>query len=232
MYSKQIHNFTNPMRALFIQELKKQLSQPLPGAEAQQIMAPAHRLSTEHYLKTVKNYRKGSVLILLFEQEEQLHFVLTLRQSYDGIHSGQVSLPGGKIEESDANHLAAALRETEEEIGIPRTEIEILGELSELYIFPSNFMVKPVVGYLNAKPQFKKDDKEVAEVIVVATSDLLSEDVRQHKFMDLSRGLKAPDLTAVKVPFFNINGHHVWGATAMILSEFAEVTRPLLSQNI
>lgn len=220
------------MNPNFVQQLQNQLSLPLPGAEAQQYMAPTHRLSSEHYLKTIKRYRHGSVLILLFEKDNSPHFVLTRRQDYEGIHSGQISFPGGKADLSDIDHIQTALRETEEEIGISRHQIEVIGELTQLYIPPSNFLVKPVVGFLPRAPQFKKDEKEVAEIIVVATSDLLSEDIRQHKIMDLSRGLKAPDLTAVKVPFFNINGHHVWGATAMILSEFVEVSRPLFSQNI
>ncbi len=215
-----------------ISQLKQQLTLPLPGAFAHKVMAPAHRLSSEEYLKSAKNYRKGSVLILLYEQNNALNFVLTLRHSYAGVHSGQVSLPGGKIEEKDAHPIAAALRETEEEIGIPANQIEVLGELSQLYIFPSNFLVHPVVGFLPFLPSFKKDEKEVAEIIFVNMNDLHQNELRQHKFMDLSRGLNAPDLTRVKVPYFNINGHHVWGATAMILSEFAEITRPFFTKNI
>ncbi len=220
------------MNHLFIQKIKYQLSQTLPGPHAQQLMAPAHRLSSEHYLKTITNYRKGSVLILLYEKNNAPHFVLTLRPSYDGIHSGQISLPGGKIEATDANHRVAALRETQEEIGILPQQIEILGELTQLYIPPSNFLVIPVVGFCKKTPVFKKDEKEVAEVIDVATTVLLSDEKRENKIMDLSRGLNAPDLTQVNVPYFNINGHHVWGATAMILSEFAEIIRPHSTQNI
>jgi 8-oxo-dGTP pyrophosphatase MutT (NUDIX family) len=216
----------------FISQLKHQLSLPLPGAEAQQLMAPNHRLSSEHYLKTITNYRKGSVLILLYEKNNHPNFVLTLRPSYDGIHSGQISFPGGKIEDSDKDHIAAALRETHEEIGIAPKSIEVIGELTQLYIPPSNFLVLPVVGYTKNFPTFKKDEKEVAEVIDVATTVLHSDEIRQTKIMDLSRGLNAPDLTQVKVPYFNINGHHVWGATAMILSEFAEIIRPISAQNI
>lgn len=215
----------------FFQLVKKRLAAPLPGAQAQQLMAPAHRLSSAHYLDTLSDYRKGSVLILLYEKNNTPHFVLTLRQSYDGIHSGQISFPGGKIEEKDTSHIEAALRETEEEIGILKNEIEVLGELTHLYIPPSNFLVLPVVGYLKNLPAFKKDDKEVAEIIDVATTVLHSPPTRQSKTMDLSRGLNAPDLTQVKVPFFNIHGHHVWGATAMILSEFAEIIRPISPQN-
>lgn len=215
-----------------LHQLKKQLLLPLPGAIAHQLMAPAHRLSSPEYLSKISDYKKGSVLILLYEQANTIHFVLTLRQSYPGVHSGQVSLPGGKIEAFDNSPIAAALRETQEEIGINANEIEVLGELSPLYIFPSNFLVHPVVGFLNSSPIFIQDEKEVAEIIDVATTVLHSDEIRQTKIMDLSRGLNAPDLTSVKVPYFNINGHHVWGATAMILSEFAEITRPLFTKNI
>jgi 8-oxo-dGTP pyrophosphatase MutT (NUDIX family) len=220
------------MAAIFIQELEKKLKETLPGAEAQQVMAPAHRLSSSEYLKTVTNYRKGSVLILLYEKNNQTHFMLTLRSSYKGIHSGQISLPGGKIEATDKDHLSAALRETYEEIGIPPQNIELIGELSQLYIPPSNFLVFPVVGYIKNIHPFRKDEKEVAELIDVATSVLLLPEFRESKIMDLSRGLNAPELNRVKVPYFNIHGHHVWGATAMILSEFAEIIRPFSTKNI
>ena len=220
------------MNAEFISQLKHQLTLPLPGSKAQQLMAPAHRLSSEHYLKTVTDYRKGSVLILLYEKNNEPHFILTLRQSYDGIHSGQISFPGGKIEASDPDHIAAALRETEEEIGVSSENIEIIGELTQLYIPPSNFLVLPVIGFAKKNPAFKKNEKEVAALIDVATSVLLSDEIRQYKMMDLSRGLNAPDLTRVKVPYFNIDGHQVWGATAMILSEFAEIIRPVPARNI
>lgn len=220
------------MHPEYILRLKQQLSKPLPGAAAHQQMAPAHRLSSEHYLKTIKDYREGSVLILLYELNGVPHFVLTLRPSYEGIHSGQISLPGGKIEQSDANPVETALRETEEEIGVSKANIEIIGTLTSLYIPPSNFLVHPVLGYAKQELKFKKDEREVAELIDVATSILLVDALRQHKMMDLSRGLNAPDLTQVKVPYFNIGGHHVWGATAMILSEFAEIHKAAISQNI
>lgn len=206
-----------------LHQLKKQLLLPLPGAIAHQLMAPAHRLSSPEYLSKISDYKKGSVLILLYEQANTIHFVLTLRQSYPGVHSGQVSLPGGKIEAFDNSPIAAALRETQEEIGINANEIEVLGELSPLYIFPSNFLVHPVVGFLNSSPIFKKEEKEVAEIIEVPLPFLLDAKKRKTKLMDLSRGLKAPDLTAVEVPYYDIHGHHVWGATAMILSEFLEL---------
>ncbi len=216
----------------YVRALKAQFEKPLPGVFAQQIMAPAHRLSSSQYKNSIKNSREGSVLVLLYMRNEVPHFMLTLRQSYDGIHSGQISLPGGKIEATDANPVAAALRETEEEIGVSSKSIEIIGELTELYIPPSNFLVHPVVGFLKTIPNFIRDEKEVAELIDVATSVLHTEELRQQKIMDLSRGAKSLDLKQVHVPFFNINGHHVWGATAMILSEFAELSRPVFSQNI
>ena len=220
------------MNSGFISPLKKLLTQPLPGAKAQQLMAPAHRLSSEHYLRTVTNYRKSSVLILLHEKNNQFYFTLTLRQSYDGVHSGQVSFPGGKVDDTDLNHIATALREANEEIGIPPESIEIIGELTQLYIPPSNFLVMPVVGFCKEIPHFKKSEKEVAEIIDVATSVLLDPSNRQYKIMDLSRGTNADDLKTVNVPYFNIYGHHVWGATAMILSEFAEILKQISPQNI
>ena len=215
----------------FVEQLKSELSKDLPGSTAQQLMAPAHRLSSEHYQSTIKSFRPGSVMILLYEKDEQAHFVLTLRQSYQGIHSAQVSFPGGKIEEQDQSPTHAALRETEEEIGVKGHELEVIGSLTQLYIPPSNFMIYPSVSFAPGRLEFRKDEKEVAQIIEVAVKDLLNEDLVEYKAMDLSRGTAIPGLNAVRVPYFNFYGHQVWGATAMVLSEFKQLLRSMDSQN-
>ena len=215
----------------FISQIKAAMLSPLPGAAAQELMAPAHRLSSAHYFSTIKEYKKGSVLILIYEHQQKPHLVLTLRQAYQGVHSAQISLPGGKIEAGDANQVAAALRETQEEIGIAKHQIEVLGELTQLYIPPSNFLVYPVLACAKEDLHFVKDPIEVAEIIHVPIDLLLSTAQRRLKTMDLSRGAEVHDLKSVQVPYFDLLGQHVWGATAMILSEFAALIQSQGSRN-
>src|SRR5215210_3422385 len=115
-------------------KLRHRLSLPLPGREAQLRMAHSQRRENMLRYKVPEDARKGAVLVLFFEEENRIKFPLILRQEYKGVHSGQMALPGGKHEETDAVLEDTALRETEEEIGIFREEIEIIGRLTEVYI--------------------------------------------------------------------------------------------------
>jgi 8-oxo-dGTP pyrophosphatase MutT (NUDIX family) len=167
--------------------------------------------------------RLGSVLILLYCADDELHVVLTRRPEYDGVHAGQVSCPGGRHEPPESLS-ATALRETYEEIGIPPAEVELLGELTSLYVMPSDFEVHPFVGrYSGAgRPRFVPDTREVAVVLEVPLRLLLNPSTRAEEEMELRGGLR------MVVPFFRVGEHHVWGATAMILSEFVERLRAVL----
>lgn len=161
----------------------------------------------------------SAVLILLFKKDGVLHFVLTKRSNYDGIHSGQISFPGGKKEKADSSLEYTALRETYEEIGIPSLNIEVIGPLSELFIPPSNFHVTPFVGFLKSKPDFSPDPTEVASIIEVPVVKLLDENNLRIKHFEVSNH------SSIEAPYFQLNDAEVWGATAMILSEFREIVR-------
>jgi 8-oxo-dGTP pyrophosphatase MutT (NUDIX family) len=189
------------------------LKRRLPGAEAQYKMAPELRLENPHGL-----YRNAAVMILVYIRAGRWYTVLMRRPEYAGAHSNQISLPGGKFEAGDADLIATALREIREETGIDDGLIRILGNLSRLHIPVSGIEVLPVVGYYPLAPDFQPDPTEVAYLIEVPIEELLNPKNTREKFRSIMCKL-------VKLPYFQIGEEHVWGATAMILSEFLEVIR-------
>ncbi len=193
--------------------LKHRLGLPLPGKEAQFRMAHIERQLNLSRNKPPTDARKSSVMILLYEEGVKIKIPLILRPADSGIHSGQVSFPGGKSEPGDADLASTALRETEEEIGISNSSIEILGTLTELYIPPSNFLVHPYVGVLNTPAIFIPEKKEVVKIIPLDLDFLMDETKVKEKEIRLSSG------QSIRTPYFTIEGEIVWGATAMILSE-------------
>ena len=201
-----------------IKHLGGRLAKPLPGAEAQYRMAPFGRQEQLRSARQHGNFRPSAVLILLYPKPEP-HFVLTLRHRYRGMHSGQVSLPGGRVEPEDKDLKHTALRETEEEVGVPKKRIEVLGQLTTLPIPVSRFEVHPFVGAIHEVPVLVPEAKEVARIIETPLHLLTDPATRKQTKMDLMR---YPDVT---VPYFAIDGETVWGATAMILSEFAEILK-------
>ncbi|MEA4975265.1 MAG: CoA pyrophosphatase [Paludibacter sp.] len=202
-----------------INQLKYNLAEKLPGIDAHIKMAPEHR-AEELYKINPDNFnpRLSAVLIILFHEDDKLKIVFIRRSEYVGIHSGQIAFPGGRYEESDENLKTTALREVEEEIGIKADSVEILGQLSDLYIPPSNFMVRAYVGYLTEKPVFIIDDREVQEVLVLNYEHFKRPDVikvREFKTHNSTRLTKAP--------YFDVEGAIIWGATAMILTELLDL---------
>lgn len=204
---------------IFISAIEEQLKKPLPGRRAHLKMASLARIQGLMNLIQPENAVQSSVLILLYPLDMEIGLVLMRRPDYNGIHSGQISFPGGKYEDDDKSLIYTALREAKEEIGIDPVLVQILGQLTELYIPPSNFIVTPVVGYMPFRPKFKADPKEVAAVIEIRISDLLNKSNIQKKKMKLRHGF------SLKVPSFFIDGNIIWGATAMILSEFCIIIR-------
>jgi 8-oxo-dGTP pyrophosphatase MutT (NUDIX family) len=198
-------------------KLKHRLSLPLPGKDAQLLMAHLERRINLAKYNVPQDARWGSVLILLYEDNNVIKFPLILRSTYEGVHSGQVGLPGGKFEAADETLVNTALREANEEIGIVKQDVEPIGALTELYIPPSNFLVHPHLAKINYTPQFIPDPHEVVKVIEVSLDDLANELFVKEKEITLSNGLK------ILTPYFDLYNYTVWGATAMILSELKTV---------
>lgn len=194
----------------------------LPGHTAQELMAPEHRLPHAQWESYFPRARKGAVLALFYPIEAAIHLALIQRPTYDGVHSGQVAFPGGGKEDFDLSMLETALRETEEEVGVPRERIQLLGQLTELYIPPSNFLITPVVGYTPQRPEFKIDVNEVVEMIEPSVDELLD------KTMISTKKIKVRQDISIDAPYFNIRGRVVWGATAMMISELNEVLRRIM----
>jgi len=201
----------------FVILLEKRLQKPLPGKPAQMKMSSLERIQGLMRLSIPDDARQSSVLILLYPLGGSVGIVLTMRNEYRGIHSGQISLPGGKHEETDESLIYTALRESKEEIGIDPGQVQIIGQLTEMYIPPSNFLVTPVVGYQAIRPCFTAEPKEVARIIEIRIDELIDQRNRQVKKMKLNLGF------SLKVPSYYINGNIIWGATAMILSELREI---------
>jgi 8-oxo-dGTP pyrophosphatase MutT (NUDIX family) len=202
----------------FIRQLKSELKKELPGKAIQYRMAPSERVHDVFPFEKNDLTLTGSVIILIFPKNKKINIVLIQRTTYPGVHSDQISFPGGKSEKGDRDLIDTALRETNEEIGIPVKDIRILGTLTPLFIPVSNIIVYPVVGCISYKPDFKTDKAEVKFLIEPPLNYLLRPDIIEKKIMIIQN-------TKVRVPYFNFNGKHIWGATAMILSEFLEVIK-------
>ncbi len=154
--------------------------------------------------------------------ERQTHLVLILRNTYPGVHSNQIGLPGGKQEAGDRDLKETALRETHEEIGVPQGHIEVIRAITEVYIPPSNFEVHPFIGLYEKEAAFVIQESEVAALIEVALADFMDD----SKLM--MQNLSTSYAENIAVPAFELNGHTVWGATAMMLSEIKELFRQVL----
>ena len=191
-------------------ELIKAFEKPLPGEAARQNLSHSNRLNFSHNSPP----KESAVAILLYEKNGELHCLLTQRtENKHDKHSGQISFPGGSKDDSDLNHTETAIRECYEEIGIRICKNDIVGKLSELYIPVSNFNVQPFVAFLNNAPtDFNLQKSEVAEIIEVPISHLLNPENLKEK--QLTRNQEQ-----ITVPYYDFNSKHIWGATAMMLSE-------------
>lgn len=187
------------------------LSGKFTGSDSHRKMLPPEReLSMPSNTGKVKN---SSVMLLLYPEKNELFACLIKRPAHMKHHAGQIALPGGKIEESETA-LQSALRETYEEIGIPPEKITVLGQLSELYVSVSGFLIYPFVGWANEKPDFKLNKNEVGKILLFP---LLKHRNIVEKFnIETSTGW----LTVPGIPF---EDEIIWGATAMIITEFYDL---------
>ena len=203
--------------AEFVASIKKKMANPLPGKPSQLKMASMRRLMKFGKIFVPAGVKKAGVLALFYPCHENICLVLIKRTEYPGVHSGQISFPGGGWEEGDKDMVDTALREAEEEIGVDRVNVFLIGNLTDLFIPPSNFLVTPVVGYTLERPDFNPDPDEVDRILEISLDHLLNEKTKQEQEITIFPAIK------LKVPCFYVDGHVIWGATAMILSELIDV---------
>lgn len=210
-----------------LQTLQSRLNfQKIPGWKAQQIMAPPYRqhLVDDARFNTQKS-KIAAVLIILYEKNGEIYFPVIHRNTYPGVHSNQIGFPGGKVEESDENLEQTAIRESFEEIGAKKHGLRIWGELTELFIPPSNYIVYPFIGSYILDPNFTPCDKEVKEIISLPLKDFILNPPITNYRIDINQ-------KSYEVPGFHLRPNlNVWGATAMMLNEFLEFVRNSLNLN-
>jgi len=198
----------------FITQLEITITNDLPGEESQQKMRVNYDQSIELPF-SINNSTPAAVLILLYLEDNEIYFFLTKRTDELENHKGQISLPGG-TQEGNEKLIDTALRETQEEIGINKTSISIIGKITPLFVPVTGFMIYPFIGYSLNKLDPKMDPVEVAAIFSVNISDLLNKENRTIE----QRNIRGYD---VQVPYFKLNDYKVWGATSMILSEFRDL---------
>ncbi len=205
----------------FIEQVSHIQNAWLPGAQAHYKMAPPERAAMlKRATREAKTPKKAAVLALFYpDSSYNTRFLLMLRKAYTGIHSQQVSFPGGKVEPADCTFEATALRETQEEVGVAPKTITVFKPLTEVYIPPSNFNVYPFMGFLQETPVFTIQEQEVEKVIEVLLSDFLREEAIAREQVSTSYA------NNLLVPAFKLNGYSIWGATAMMLNEIRELIK-------
>lgn len=207
----------------FADFLKVRLKQPLPGQEAQRKMAP-QPLDEENarVFDPAEDAIKSSVLVVFHPNKKgDPELILTLR-SDDIDHGGQISFPGGRAENAETAR-ETALREAREEVGIDPEEVQVLGELSKLYIGHSNNYVTPIVGFMDTIPKLQLDEREVQEAFSIELDSLL---VKKNLMVEQWK-LQTKHF---HVPYWDVHRVPLWGATAMMLNEFLELYREYLSR--
>jgi 8-oxo-dGTP pyrophosphatase MutT (NUDIX family) len=202
-------------KPITIQDIISALSLKLPAAKAHEKLLPEGRSLDFPYDK-ISTIKESAVLILLFKKEDELYLCLTRRNHNLKHHPGQISFPGGKIDHNDDDAIKTALRELNEETGVEGSIVSICGKLSDLYITVSNFLIHPVVGFLDHEPMFEMNHDEVDEIIVIPLVEFFGD-------KNITQSTVETPFGKIKAPCFSIDGHIIWGATAMIISELTEL---------
>jgi 8-oxo-dGTP pyrophosphatase MutT (NUDIX family) len=199
--------------------LAERLAAPLPGRIAQRRFAP--ELSYGRHLgPAAPDARKAAVVALLYPHRDQWFIPLTLRPNHMAAHADQISFPGGLTEENETSE-QAALRELQEELGIGGDKIRLLGRMSPLYVFASNFQITPCVAIAESRPAFTANPAEVAEIVQLPLDALVDARIYGvHEICRLGLSFRAPHITCDR--------HRIWGATCMILGELAAIVSELV----
>lgn len=204
-------------QSLNVKEWLTEKLRVLPGSLAQDRMSSRPRLSIEEYLRRNPDYRESAVMLLLYPAGGSVHTLLIERPSYEGVHSGQLALPGGRKEINDTDLMHTAIRETHEEIGVLISREQIIGNLSPVFIPPSRFLVHPFVAYLDSQPDFIPDAREVESLIEVNLALFTDDSVKQRRRIAVGENM------FVDAPCYEIGDKLLWGATAMMFSELEAV---------
>jgi 8-oxo-dGTP pyrophosphatase MutT (NUDIX family) len=203
---------------IFPEILKAEIQKGLPGIKVQWQMASSDRMAKNYPGLPGKETRDAAVLILLYPHKESIYTVFMQRPVYNGIHSGQISFLGGKVEPNDENIIHTALREANEETGVVLEKISVINTLTPLFIPVSNILVTPVVGWTNEKPIFKHQPEEVDFLIEAELKRFMNPDIIRTNPLSI-RG------KMIDVKYFDYDGHVIWGATAMILNELLTIIK-------
>jgi len=208
----------------FLVSLSKIKNIPLPAETSQFKMSPPFRTELiSRYKEAMKDAKRAGVLAMFYpDHSNQTHLALILRKTYKGVHSAQIGFPGGKYEDEDKTLKHTAIRETWEEIGVPKHQIEVIKQMTEVYIPPSNFYVQPFIGITSKTPIFIKQDEEVEDIVEVSLAHFLDDGIVGNKLVATSY------TTKIEVPAYELNGYVVWGATAMMLSEIKDILKVVL----
>jgi len=209
---------------LFLNSISKIEQASLPGQASQFKMSPPYRMDLiEKQAEAMKSSKRAGVLALFYPDTLQnTNLILILRKTYKGVHSAQVGFPGGKLEPQDESLEYTAVRETQEEVGVPLKDIKVIKAMTEVYIPPSNFTVHPFMGITTKTPKFVKQDDEVEDLIEVTLKDFIDDNLMTSQLIMTSLQKE------VEVPAFHFNVHIVWGATAMMLNEVKDLLKTVL----
>ena len=201
-----------------VDRLQRRLAGPLPGHDRFLELSGYKRPDLERARAMDPPPRESAVLALLYPKEEVPHLLLMVRPTYDGVHSGQIAFPGGKREPGDVDLRHTALREFQEETGAATGEVRLLGSLSPVYIPPSRMLVTPYVGHAPVIGPWHPDPAEVARLLEVPLTLVLREDIlkRRAQFIQVMG-------REVEIPYYDLLGEVVWGATAMMIAELREL---------
>lgn len=198
--------------------LRQEILKDLPGTEVQWEMASSDRMMRNFPRTPGKDARAASVLILLYPLKGSVYTVFMQRPDYNGVHGGQISFPGGKQESCDRDPIQTALREAEEETGVDRTLITVIGTLTSLFIPVSNTIVTPVVGWTDGKPLFIHQEEEVVFLFDADIRRFFDPSIIKTKPMQIGK-------STINVKCFDYEGNIIWGATSMILHELLVIIR-------
>ncbi|WP_306643070.1 NUDIX hydrolase [Sanyastnella coralliicola] len=197
--------------------IQSAFAQDLPGAKAHQAIMSYARDGASEVRAKGESFREGGVLALVYPKDNIAHLNFILRPTYDGVHSGQVAFPGGKREDADRDLEDTALREANEEVGIIPQKVDVIGSLTEVYIPPSNFIVRPYLAIAEERPDFIADEREVEAILEYPLEAFL------HASSITQERISIPNLGNVKVGAFKPGEHVIWGATAMMLAELRQM---------